>query len=80
MLATFPNLGLTWDDLDWLRGQTKLPMLVKGVLTADDAALALQHGVDGVIVSNQAAVRSTARSGRSTHSSRCAMRCPRPSC
>jgi lactate 2-monooxygenase len=52
MLATFPNLGLTWDDLDWLRGQTKLPILVKGVLTADDAALALQHGVDGVIVSN----------------------------
>ncbi len=52
MLATFPNLGLTWDDLDWLRTQTRLPILVKGVLTADDAALALQHGVDGVIVSN----------------------------
>ena len=52
MLATFPNLGLTWDDLDWLRGQTELPILVKGVLTAADAALALQHGVDGVIVSN----------------------------
>ena len=52
MLATFPNLGLTWDDLDWLREQTTLPILVKGVLTADDAQLALQHGVDGVIVSN----------------------------
>jgi len=52
MLATFPNLGLTWDDLDWLRQQTKLPLLVKGVLTADDAQLALQHGIDGVIVSN----------------------------
>src|SRR4051794_5858961 len=52
MLATFPNLGLTWDDLDWLRGQTKLPILVKGVLTADDAEEALRHGVDGVIVSN----------------------------
>jgi isopentenyl diphosphate isomerase/L-lactate dehydrogenase-like FMN-dependent dehydrogenase len=52
MLATFPNLGLTWDDLEWLRGQTKLPILVKGVLTADDAALALEHGMDGVIVSN----------------------------
>ena len=52
MLATFPNLGLTWDDLDWLREQTKLPLLVKGVLTADDARLALEHGVDGVIVSN----------------------------
>jgi lactate 2-monooxygenase len=52
MLSTFPNLGLTWDDLDWLRGQTKLPILVKGVLTAEDAELALQHGVDGVVVSN----------------------------
>src|SRR3954447_3046975 len=52
MLATFPNLGLTWDDLDWLRGQTTLPLLVKGVLTADDAELALEHGMDGVIVSN----------------------------
>jgi lactate 2-monooxygenase len=52
MLATFTNLGLTWDDLDWLRGQTTLPILVKGVLTADDARLALQHGVDGIIVSN----------------------------
>src|SRR6267378_1516744 len=52
MLATFPNLGLTWDDLDWLRAQTQLPLLVKGVLTAEDAELALQHGMDGVIVSN----------------------------
>jgi lactate 2-monooxygenase len=52
MLATFPNLGLTWDDLDWLREQTKLPILVKGVLTAEDATIALQHGVDGIAVSN----------------------------
>jgi isopentenyl diphosphate isomerase/L-lactate dehydrogenase-like FMN-dependent dehydrogenase len=52
MLATFPNLGLTWDDLDWLRQQTKLPLLVKGVLTADDARRALEHGIDGVVVSN----------------------------
>jgi lactate 2-monooxygenase len=52
MLATFPNLGLTWDDLDWLRAQTTLPILVKGVLTADDAHAALEHGVDGIVVSN----------------------------
>jgi lactate 2-monooxygenase len=52
MLATFPNLGLVWDDLDWLRAQTGLPILVKGVLTADDAEIALQHGVDGIVVSN----------------------------
>ena len=52
MLATFPNVGLAWDDLDWLRAQTTLPILVKGILTADDASEALRHGVDGVIVSN----------------------------
>src|SRR5438105_7386565 len=52
MLATFPNIGLTWNDLDWLRELTSLPILVKGVLTADDAREALEHGVDGVIVSN----------------------------
>jgi lactate 2-monooxygenase len=52
MLATFPNLGLTWGDLDWLRGQTALPILVKGVLTAEDAREALAHGVDGIVVSN----------------------------
>ena len=52
MLATFPNLGLTWDDLDWMREQTSLPLLVKGVLRGDDALRAREHGVDGIIVSN----------------------------
>jgi lactate 2-monooxygenase len=52
MLACFPNLGLCWDDLDWLRQQTRLPLLVKGVLGAEDARRALAHGVDGIVVSN----------------------------
>jgi lactate 2-monooxygenase len=52
MLQTFPNLGLTWDDLSWLRGQTELPLLVKGILRGDDAVLARESGADGVIVSN----------------------------
>jgi len=52
MLSTFPNLGLTWDDLEWLRGQVDLPLLVKGVLTGEDAARARDCGVDGIIVSN----------------------------
>lgn len=46
------NLGLTWDDFGWLRGQTRLPLLVKGVLTAEDAEQAVQLGLDGIIVSN----------------------------
>ena len=52
MLMTFPNLGLTWDDLRWLREQVELPLLVKGVLTAEDAVHARDCGVDGIIVSN----------------------------
>jgi lactate 2-monooxygenase len=52
MLGTFPNLGLTWDDLSWLRDQTPLPILVKGVLTGEDAERALEHGADGIVVSN----------------------------
>jgi lactate 2-monooxygenase len=52
MLDTFPNLGLTWDDLAWLRSQTELPLLVKGVLTGEDALRARECGVDGIVVSN----------------------------
>jgi lactate 2-monooxygenase len=52
MLATFPNLGLTWDDLAWLRDRTKLSLLVKGVLTGEDALRARECGVDGIVVSN----------------------------
>lgn len=44
--------GLTWKDLDWLRGQTSLPILVKGVVHPDDARLAVEHGAAGIIVSN----------------------------
>jgi lactate 2-monooxygenase len=52
MLALFPNLALTWQDLAWLRQQTSLPLLVKGILTVEDARTALASGVDGIIVSN----------------------------
>jgi 4-hydroxymandelate oxidase len=42
----------TWDDIAWLRGQTRLPILLKGLVSAGDARRALEHGVDGIIVSN----------------------------
>jgi isopentenyl diphosphate isomerase/L-lactate dehydrogenase-like FMN-dependent dehydrogenase len=51
-LSAFPNLALTWADLERLRGWTSLPVLVKGIVRADDARLALEHGVDGIVVSN----------------------------
>jgi isopentenyl diphosphate isomerase/L-lactate dehydrogenase-like FMN-dependent dehydrogenase len=44
--------SLTWKDLERLRGLSDLPLLVKGVLTAEDARLAADAGVDGVVVSN----------------------------
>lgn len=42
----------TWRDIDWLRGQTKLPLVLKGIMTVEDAARALSTGADGIIVSN----------------------------
>lgn len=48
----FGDASLTWDDLEWLDGQTDLPVLVKGVLHPDDAREAVDRGVDGLIVSN----------------------------
>ncbi|MCS6918574.1 MAG: lactate 2-monooxygenase [Fimbriimonadales bacterium] len=50
--AIFGNPSLTWDDLDYLREQTQLPILLKGLLHPDDAREAVQRGVDGIIVSN----------------------------
>ena len=52
MLSMFPNLELGWDDLAWLREQTGLPLLVKGVLSGEDAVRAQDCGVDGIVVSN----------------------------
>jgi isopentenyl diphosphate isomerase/L-lactate dehydrogenase-like FMN-dependent dehydrogenase len=48
----FANNALTWSDLAWLRQQTKLPILLKGIQHPDDARRALDTGADGVIVSN----------------------------
>jgi 4-hydroxymandelate oxidase len=43
---------LSWADLDWLRGRTTLPLLVKGILDPRDADRAAQVGADAVVVSN----------------------------
>ena len=44
--------SLTWRDLERIRGLSDLPLLVKGVLTEEDARLACEAGVDGIVVSN----------------------------
>lgn len=52
LLARAMDRGLVWQSLAWLRGLWRGPLLIKGVLHRDDATRALQHGVDGLIVSN----------------------------
>ena len=47
--------SLTWDLIPWLRSVTKLGIVLKGILTAEDARLAVQYGVDGILVSNHGA-------------------------
>jgi lactate 2-monooxygenase len=48
----FTNPRLTWDDLEFLRSHTTLPIALKGILHPDDARAAVHHGIDAVVVSN----------------------------
>jgi isopentenyl diphosphate isomerase/L-lactate dehydrogenase-like FMN-dependent dehydrogenase len=45
-----PNL--TWDYIDWVRGASKLPVILKGILAPEDAELAVKRGAAGIVVSN----------------------------
>ena len=51
-IVAFSNPSISWDKLSFLRENTELPILLKGILHPDDARLAVEHGMDGVIVSN----------------------------
>ena len=51
-VATYSRPSLQWSDLARLRTMTSLPILLKGILHPDDARLAVEHGVDAIIVSN----------------------------
>ena len=43
---------LSWRDLDWIRAATDLPLVLKGIVTREDALLSVEHGIDGIWVSN----------------------------
>src|SRR5450631_3214588 len=43
---------ITWEHVSWLRSMTSLPIILKGILTPEDALLALEYGADGIVVSN----------------------------
>lgn len=51
-LDSVPTIMLTWADLSWIRAATSLPILLKGIMTSEDAVLAVEHGIDGILVSN----------------------------
>ena len=53
-LDVFSRSSLTWQNLAFLREHTSLPIVLKGIQHPDDAGLALDHGVDGIVVSNHA--------------------------
>lgn len=44
--------ALSWEDIAWLRSLTSLPIILKGILRADDAELAVEHGAAAIVVSN----------------------------
>ncbi|KAL3468295.1 FMN-dependent dehydrogenase-domain-containing protein [Aspergillus heterothallicus] len=52
VMAGFIDPGLTWEDLVWARRHTQLPLCLKGVMSADDAILAMEAGLDGILLSN----------------------------
>ena len=51
-LGQIVDATLTWQDLEWLHETCSLPVLLKGVLTREDADRAVEGGVDGIVVSN----------------------------
>lgn len=54
-VASLIDKSLTWDDISWLRKNSKLKIVVKGIMTVEDAMLALRYGVDGIWISNHGA-------------------------
>jgi 4-hydroxymandelate oxidase len=50
--AALIDPALSWKDVEWLRAHTALPLLLKGLVRADDARRAVDAGVDGIVVSN----------------------------
>jgi len=51
-LTTFIDPSLNWDDLPWFRSITKMKIILKGIGSAEDAVLAMEKGMDGVVLSN----------------------------
>ena len=55
IVVELKSLTITWEDVDWVCSVTSLPIVLKGILTREDAMIALQHNVQGILVSNHGA-------------------------
>ncbi|KAH8779975.1 cytochrome b2 [Diaporthe sp. PMI_573] len=52
LMAQYIDKSLTWSDLAWIRQESGLPIVLKGVQSVEDAKLAVEYGVDGILLSN----------------------------
>ncbi|KAI9761137.1 MAG: hypothetical protein M4579_001184 [Chaenotheca gracillima] len=52
LMGSYIDSTMSWHDLAWIRSCTDLPIILKGIQTAADARLALEYGVDGILLSN----------------------------
>jgi L-lactate dehydrogenase (cytochrome)/(S)-mandelate dehydrogenase len=51
-MAELLDPALSWKDVDWIRGMTSKPLIIKGILSGDEAEAAINHGADAIVVSN----------------------------
>lgn len=51
-ISSFIDTSLNWNDLEWFRSITKMPIILKGVQSVEDALKAIEYGVDGIVLSN----------------------------
>lgn len=51
-ISSFIDPSLCWEDVAWFKSITKMPILIKGIQTPEDAVLAAKHGCQGVVLSN----------------------------
>lgn len=52
MMGSYIDQGLKWEDIPWIRSLTHLPIVLKGIGTAEDAKMAMRYQVDGIVLSN----------------------------
>lgn len=52
LMAQYIDKSLAWSDLAWIRKESGLPIVLKGVQNVEDAKLAVEYGVDGILLSN----------------------------